>query len=116
LVLAWWQVDLGTIPAVVEVEVLNRFSLGLRSWMNELRILGSDDGENWHCLHHRPHGAPVSGDPARPERLMLREASRARFIRLQLVGRTILCMRRVRVFGPAAAATQPSGMSGPFQP
>ncbi|MGM0488017.1 MAG: discoidin domain-containing protein [Planctomycetota bacterium] len=79
----WWQVDLGRRRAIVRILVFNRldYGPGLHN-ADDLRILTSDDGQNWTVRHENQgkHFGGISGAP--PLEVEFPEPVTARFVRL----------------------------------
>jgi FkbM family methyltransferase len=91
----WWQVDLEAVHALNEVRVFNRMDCA-RERSRTLRVLLSDDGETWRCVHDQA-GRTFGGADGRPLRVLL-AGERGRYVRLQLAERVFLHLDKVRVF------------------
>ncbi|MDP4024982.1 FkbM family methyltransferase [Methylobacterium sp. NEAU 140] len=91
----WWQVDLDTVQNLHEVRVYNRMDCA-RERSRTLRVLLSDDGEQWRLVHDQA-GYTFGGADGRPLRVMV-PGERARYVRLQLAERTYLHLDKVQVF------------------
>ena len=102
----WWQVDLGEVVPISRVVVFNRldYAPGLHNADN-LRILTSEDGQQWTLRHENKgrHFGGVSGAP--PLEVLFKESEvRGRFVRLQIpsVAPIFFHLDEVEVYGPAA--------------
>ncbi len=78
-----------------EVRVFNRMDCA-RERSRTLRVLLSDDGETWRCVHDQA-GRTFGGADGRPLRVLL-AGERGRYVRLQLAERVFLHLDKVRVF------------------
>lgn len=95
----WWRVDLGADHVIDAVVLVNRLRKAER--LKSFAIQGSRDGTTWVTRHTSPGGHLVSTDPEAPWRQEFADPFVARHIRLQMLGRGILHLRRVQVFGRA---------------
>jgi hypothetical protein len=82
----WWQVDLGESQPIARIVVFNRldYAPGLHN-ADMLRILASDDGQQWRQIHDQKgrHFGGISGAP--PLEVKFKEGEvRAHFVRLQI--------------------------------
>lgn len=91
----WWQVDLEAVHTLNEVRVFNRMDCA-RERSRTLRVLLSDDGETWRCVHDQA-GRTFGGADGRPLQVRL-TGEQARYVRLQLAERSFLHLDKVRVF------------------
>lgn len=91
----WWQVDLEARRGLREIRVYNRVDSG-RDRARTLRILLSDDGASWRCVHDQG-GYTFGGNDGRPLRVMMSDQA-ARYVRLQLDERTFLHLDEVEVY------------------
>jgi len=93
----WWQVDLDRTRSLDYVLVYNRAD-GTASRARRLVLLTSQDGVSW-VRRYQHHGSTFQGFPDRkPLRIGL-EGTRARYVRIQLPGRTYLHLDEVEVYG-----------------
>ncbi len=99
----WWQVDLGQRRAIARIVVFNRldYAPGLHN-ADHLRILTSDDGQNWTLIHENrgAHFGGVSGAP--PLDVRLSSNATARYVRLQIPSAAPIFFHldEVEIYGP----------------
>ncbi|MDA1275645.1 MAG: discoidin domain-containing protein [Verrucomicrobia bacterium] len=95
----WWQVDLGEVFPLAQVRIWNRSdSEEAAKRARHFRILISNDGENWRQVHQ--HDGILFYGYHMPDRsaLVVKLAnSEARFVRVQLPGKSILHLDEVEV-------------------
>jgi len=102
----WWQVDLGQVMPLNRIVVFNRldYAAGLHNADN-LRILTSEDGNQW-TLRHENQGKHFEGIRGAPPLEVRFDGSevRGRFVRLQIPSAApiFLHLDEVEVYGPAA--------------
>lgn len=97
----WWQIDLGAPHQLTGIIVYNRLD-GCPERADTLRILISDDAEQWQLIYDHA-GKPTFGgitlyNGAMPLALRL-QGAQARYLRLALVGKTYLHLDAVELFG-----------------
>ena len=100
----WWQVDLGASLPIARIVVFNRldYAPGLHN-ADTLRILVSDDGNQWRPIHDQQgkHFGGIAG--AAPLEVKFSDrAVRARFVRLQILSAAPIFFHldEVEVYGP----------------
>jgi SAM-dependent methyltransferase len=95
----WWMVDLGSQNPVDEVVVYNRIDTVANAAVRaaHLRIYLSSDGASWSMVFSREEDAAFGGADGRPLRV-LTGGQEARFVRLALPGKTILCLDEIGVY------------------
>jgi hypothetical protein len=97
----WWQVDLGGVVPLSRVVVWNRCDMAERA--TRLSALLSDDGATWRKVY--THDGTVFFGATDKKPLVVRlgdgpEGARARFVRIQLPGKSYFHLDEVEVFGP----------------
>jgi hypothetical protein len=97
----WWQVDLGRAETIGRVIVWNRTDAAERA--ARLMILLSTDGVAWTTAYQHTKGVFFGVKDGQPLEVALGGA-KARFLRVQLPGRTFLHLDEVEVFGTADPA------------
>lgn len=95
---AWWQVDLEKVFDVTGVRLFNRFD-GLEDRSAHLKLMGSQDGQNWTVLNIRDEDTPFGGVIGHPYEWRPTSPVRLRFFRIQLLGRNYLHLDQVQIFG-----------------
>ena len=93
----WWQVDLEAQHALARVVVWNRCD-GVAPRSNRLAVLLSDDGQSWRTVYEHD-GTTFHGFTDKKPLAVSLEAHTARFVRIQLPGKTFLHFDEVQVFG-----------------
>jgi hypothetical protein len=95
----WWMVDLGTEQHLNEIVVYNRIDgqVNGASRSAHLQISLSDDGESWSKVYSRSDDSLFGGADGKPLRILM-HGRPARFIRLGLQGKTILCLDEIEVY------------------
>ena len=94
----WWQVDLGQVVDLERIVVWNRPQAPERA--ARLRIRISDEGREWRTAYEHDGSVFVGFSDRKPLRVAL-DGARARFVRVQLPGKTFLHLEEVEVFGTA---------------
>lgn len=97
----WWQVDLGQVVRLERIVVWNRSQAPERA--ARLRIRVSDEGREWRTAYQHDGTVFLGFPDQRPLRVAL-DAVSARFVRVQLPGKTFLHLDEVEVFGTADPA------------
>jgi hypothetical protein len=95
----WWMVDLSAEYLVEEVTIINR--RGLLERFRTFTIESSRDSNLWYTRLAKLDNGDVSDDPGAPWRALFNDPFLARYLRIKLIGRGILHLRRVQVFGHA---------------
>ncbi len=95
----WWQVDLGASQPVARVRIWNRCD-GVAARAQKITVRLSDDGKTWRTVYTH-NGKTFYGATDRRPLVVKLQGQRARFVRLQLPGKTFLHLDEVEVFGPA---------------
>jgi hypothetical protein len=95
----WWQVDLCQPEYIGELVIFNRIDPpALAARAARLRVSTSLDGENWQEIFRRSDGAPFGGVDGNPLRVQLSERVRARFVRVQSMGRDCLHLDEIEIY------------------
>ena len=100
----WWQVDLGKSQSIGRIVVWNRSDLRKSaSLANGIIVLLSDDAGKWERVY--THKGKTFGGILDNKPLKVNLISKsARFVRLQLPGKTYLHLDEVEVFAPGGGA------------
>ncbi len=93
----WWQVDLRAQHALARVAIWNRCD-GAAPRSNHLAVLLSDDGQSWRTVY-KHNGTTFYGFTDKKPLVVSLEGRKARFVRIQLPGKTFLHLDEVQVFG-----------------
>jgi hypothetical protein len=95
----WWMVDLGSDMPVREVVVYNVLSAAghIAGRSNHIRLHLSPDGVSWLTAYARTDDFPFGGADGHPLRVRL-HGQTARYVRLDLPGRTVLHLDEVEVY------------------
>jgi len=117
----WWQVDLGEVMPLSQVRLWNRSdNEGSARRAARFRLLLSEDAKNWHQAYQ--HDGTVFFGYHMPDRspLVVRVTNAAaRFVRIQLPGKTFLHLDEVEVIavgkGGNAALNKPANQSSASQ-
>jgi hypothetical protein len=95
----WWMVDLGSETRITEVVVYNRIdtigNAAIRA--AHLRIDLSADGASWSNVFSREEDTAFGGADGNRLRALV-NGQQARFVRLGLPGKTILCLDEIEVY------------------
>lgn len=98
----WWMVDLLRPFALERVRLLNR--PGLEGRARRFSVLASLDGHAWTTVLRRDDGADFGGVGGAPFEAALDGAAPARFVKVQLHGRTCMHLDQVELFGSPVPA------------
>ena len=93
----WWVVDLLDEAVIDQIRIVNRPHFPER-FINFL-VESSSDGGNWIIRHIKLDAEGVSADRDHPHVIEPAEPFVARFVRIRLLGRGMLHLRRVQLFG-----------------
>lgn len=95
----WWMVDLGSPVPINEVVVYNRIDTTPNGATRavHLEIYLSQDGESWSKVFSREEDLVFGGADGNPLRVMIYGRT-ARFVRLGLPGKTLLCLDEIEVY------------------
>ena len=94
----WWQVDLLAPVPLEEVLIFNR-SDGSEGRALKLKVLLSDDGENWNQVYQHDGTLFLGHKDNKPLSVRL-EKAKARYLRIQLPGKTYLHLDEVEIYQP----------------
>ena len=94
----WWHVDLGGVTPLSRVVIYNRCTVSDRA--TRLHVLLSDDGKTWKTVY-RHNGTVFRGLSDKKPLVVDVQGASARFVRIQLPGRTWLHLDEIEVYGPA---------------
>ncbi len=92
---SWWQVDLQAVCPLDRVVVFNRNTIAQRALL--LKILLSDDGQNWKEAYQHD-GSLFLGGKQKPLTVPL-PGQKARFVRIQIPVNEYLHLDEVEVYG-----------------
>ncbi|MFO1028907.1 MAG: discoidin domain-containing protein [Acetobacteraceae bacterium] len=102
----WWQVDLRQPCAIDAVVVYNRLEHPvIASRASPLCILLSMDGTVWTSVFTSPPGETIGGRDGNPLTWRPPAPTVARYLRLQVLRRSMLHLVQVEVYGTAVAQT-----------
>ena len=94
----WWQVDLLALCRIRGARIYNRLD-GAPERSAHFRLLVSADCETWSEVFRRETGEPYGGLDGDPFVWTAKEEIIARYFRIALLGRSILHLDQVEVFG-----------------
>ncbi len=94
----WWQVDLQEVFELDRVMVYNRCQVSERA--ANLHMLLSNDAKTWRTVYKHDGTIFRGHSDNKPLRVNVR-GQKARYVRIQLPGRTWLHLDEVEVYGPA---------------
>jgi hypothetical protein len=94
----WWQVDLGRREQICEIRVFNRLDVGAFR-ARHLSLSLSDDGLAWREIFRKMDDAIFGGVDGAPLRWLAISPVVGRFLRIALIGRGILHLDQVEVYG-----------------
>lgn len=99
----WWKVDLGHVQPISRIVLFNRIDqTDVRERAARLRILcssGNDaDGDTWRELAAFPDGDVFGGADGQPLVVALPQATEARWVKIELLGRNYLHLDEVEVY------------------
>jgi hypothetical protein len=106
----WWQVDLQDEFPVAKIVLFNRVDIedtGLH-----ISISSSSDNEIWHLRGVKLDDAPFGSRPGEPYIFTFSEPFKARFIRVQLIGKGHLHLDEIEVYQQEGEDIQPIADSG----
>ncbi|HPS03574.1 MAG TPA: discoidin domain-containing protein, partial [Candidatus Sumerlaeota bacterium] len=92
---SWWQVDLQTVCPLDRVVVFNRNTISQRAL--KLKILLSDDGQNWKEVYQHD-GSLFLGGKQKPLTVPL-PGQKTRFVRIQIPANEYLHLDEIEVYG-----------------
>lgn len=92
----WWQVDLGGQRSLVQIQIYNRCDTNAER-AARLMILLSDDGKKWKQVYQHDGTVFYGYTDNKPLLVQLGDA-RARYVRIQLPGKTYLHLDEVEVY------------------
>ena len=93
----WWQVDLGKSQPLASVVIWNRCDRQEQVRASRLIVLLSDDGKKWRKVYQHD-GTLFNGFPDKKPLEVNVEGLKARFVRIQLPGKTYLHLDEVDVY------------------
>lgn len=113
----WWQVDLGTPQTLNRVVIWNRPEASERA--RRLQVKLSDDGRTWRTAYTHDGTVFVGHPDRKPLRVPL-DGAEARYVRIQLPGKSFLHLEEVEVYGTSEpsrnlALQRPADQSGTSQ-
>ena len=103
----WWHVDLESVCRIEQVRIYNRLTnleMMRRTFRFEIHV--SDDAATWRTVFRKDDDIVVHGRRQMPFIWTPEQAVRARFVRIQLLGRTYLHLEQVEVFGEDGASAR----------
>ncbi len=110
----WWQVDLGQVEQVTQVLIYNRAD-GAAERALQLEVQLSEDAQQWRTVYQHDGTAFLGATDAAPLRVVCPPQSAARYVRIELPGRTHLHLDEVQVFAAGRrgnlALRQPANQS-----
>ncbi|MDP6545067.1 MAG: discoidin domain-containing protein [Phycisphaerae bacterium] len=99
----WWRVDLGKSQPIGKIVLWNRCdSAGMAVRTSRIMVLLSDDAKMWRKVYTH-NGRTFGGVPDKKPLTVELVNKTARYIRLQLSGKTYLHLDEVEIFAPGGA-------------
>jgi len=95
----WWQVDLGKAREIVRASIWNRCDNNTASRANHMLLRFSDDGKKWRTVY-RHDGTPFYGMKDGRPLVITVERQTARYVRIELPGKSFLHLDEVEIFWP----------------
>jgi len=95
----WWQIDLGETMPLGRMELYNRTELGGRN--SRIIVLVSDDGKDFRQAYQH-NGTTFLGHSDKKPLVVKLTGRTARYIRLQLPGKSYFHLDEVEVYSPGA--------------
>ena len=102
----WWQIDLGKSIPLEQVVVYNRCELAERN--SRLMILVSDDAKNFRQVYQHDGTTFYGYTDKKPLFVKLSDVT-ARYVRLQLPGRSYFHLDEVEIYTPGSKENMASG-------
>jgi len=97
----WWRVDLGKSQPLGKLTAWNRCdSPGMAVRTSRMMVLLSDDGKHWRKVYTH-NGKAFGGLPDKKPLVVKLTGQTARYVRLQLTGKTYFHLDEVEIFSPA---------------
>lgn len=93
----WWQVDLGEAQPLSRIVIYNRCDGDVEDRAGRLKVLLSDDGENWSQLYQHD-GSKFFGCTNGKPLTVPADAKNARFVRVQIPGSQYFHLDEVEVY------------------
>jgi predicted SAM-dependent methyltransferase/glycosyltransferase involved in cell wall biosynthesis len=98
--LPWWQVDLLQVSKISRVHIHNRRSnLAIMARLLSFDIMISVDGVQWETVFRKRDSEPVHGHRLMPYAWVPSAPVDARFVRIQIPGKSYLHLEQVEVLG-----------------
>jgi len=94
----WWQVDLGATMPLDRIVIYNRCDGNVEYRVGQLKVLLSDDGENWSQLYQHD-GSKFRGCTDGEPLSVPADTKSARFVRVQIPGPQYFHLDEVEVYG-----------------
>ena len=99
----WWQVDLGRGQPIGKLAAWNRCdSPGMAKRTNRMMVLLSDDAKTWRKVYTH-NGQTFGGVPDKKPLTVKLTGQSARYVRLQLAGKTYFHLDEVEIFAPGGS-------------
>ncbi len=90
----WWQIDLGKVTALGRIILYNRCDLAERN--SRIMVLASDDAKNFRQVYQH-NGTTFFGYRAKKPLVIELSVTEARYIRLQLPGKSYFHLDEVEI-------------------